>query len=264
MTNSGRRHSTAVELGAALALALALGPACTRTDNSAVARGEYYAAGQPDYDEFFVRVYRYQTETQSALELEKKQQSELARALGAPANTSGAALAAKIKERSADASVEEPIRAAAVSFKQLNEATSNADAVERLRVKAIDLDRQVDKAFWRDSQSKRSEVRENLADAQKILVLIGDKRKALADSSGALLAACEQTLRTNSAVANAAPAEPNPAPKKPARKRAPARSAAQSKPAAAAPAAKSSPAPAAKPEPAAKPAPAPAKADFEP
>ncbi len=244
----------------ALALCAASLPACAHNETSSVARGEYYAAGAPDYDEFFVHVYRYQTRTAEAIEHEKAVRAELARALGAKATSSSAELASVIKARGSDSSVEDALHKAAIASKELKDATSDGDAVDRLRVRAIDLDRQVDTAFWKEGQAKRSEVRKNLADAQKMLVLVGDKRRAVAEGAGTLLAACEPALHA-SAAPPSNPEATATSDEKP-KKKAPRKRSGGSKPAA--------PASTPKAKPAAEPAPAPApkapapKADFEP
>ncbi len=48
-----------------------------------MARGEYYAAGKPDYDEFFVKLHRHQLDTANALKVEQAARGELARVTGA-------------------------------------------------------------------------------------------------------------------------------------------------------------------------------------
>ncbi|HEV8247081.1 MAG TPA: hypothetical protein VGP93_14990, partial [Polyangiaceae bacterium] len=69
-------------MGRAL-LALALfASGCSHPETTSVARGEYFAAGQPDFDDFFVRVYRFQRDTAAALQTETDAHAELARALG--------------------------------------------------------------------------------------------------------------------------------------------------------------------------------------
>ena len=65
-----------------------------------------------------------------------------------------------------------------------NRMRSGHKELERLRVKGIELDGQIDTAFRLESPWKRDEVRENIADGQKIVTLMiarADEVEALSD-----------------------------------------------------------------------------------
>ena len=279
MTNSGRRLSSVVKV---LLCAALLSAACTRTETTQVARGEYYAAGHPDYDEFFVALYHFQVETAEVLEQEQSARAELARGLGAKSDKAKQ-LSPLLKQRAAELEQQgvkvvvtpgkspavevtgevpenqrkflDALRSSTAKLTSVAAATKGNEAVDRLRTRVSELDRQTDSAFQSEGSGKRSEVKANLTDAQKLLVLIADSRKQLAQSSGELLHELEQTF--------APPPPPPPAAEEeePKPKKAKKRSSARRGPAPA-PKPASAPAPAPAPKPAPKPA-AP-KADFEP
>jgi len=277
MTNSGRRLSS---VASALFCCALLTAACTRTDTTTVARGEYYAAGHPDYDEFFVSLYRFQVQTAEVIEREQEARRELAQALGAKTDQpkqlspllqqradelerQGVKVVVKpgqppSVEISGEPSEEQQkfltaLRSSIAKLGSVAASTRSNEGVDRLRARVGELERRTDSTFQAEGSAKQNEVRDNLTDAQKLLVLIGDSRKQLAQSSGQLLHDLEQAF---------APPPPPPPPPvaaeepKP-KKRPRARSARPPKPASA-----PAPPPAPAPKPAApKPAP---KADFEP
>ena len=280
MTNSGRRLSSAVK---ALILAALLGAACARTDTTTVARGEYYAAGHPDYDEFFVTLYRFQLETAEVLKEEQNARAELARGLGAKGDKPKQ-LSPLLKQRADELERQgvkvvlttaqpptieitgEPPEEQQMFLKALRDSTTRLgkvaasttsnEAVDQLSTRVAELERRSESAFHSEGEGKITEVKSNLNDAQKLLVLISDSRKKLSQSSSELLSAIGQTF--------AAPPPPPPPvveeePKPKPKKRAPRRSSAPAPKQASAPA----PAPAPAPKPAA-PKPAAPKPDFEP
>jgi hypothetical protein len=279
MTNSGRRLSTAAR---ALLLIALLGAACTRTDTTTVARGEYYAAGHPDYDEFFVSLYRFQLETAAALKEEQTARAELARGLGAKGDKPKQ-LSPLLKQRAEELqrqnvavmlkpgqpptleiSGEPPeeqrkfldaLRSSTSRLGGVAASTSGNEAVDQLSTRVAELERRSESAFHSEGESKISEVKSNLNDAQKLLVLISDSRKKLAQSSTELLGEIGQTFAAPPPPPPAVEEEPKPKPQK----RAPRRSSAPPPKQASVP--DPAPAPAPKPAP---PKPAAPKPDFEP
>jgi hypothetical protein len=307
MTNSGRRRSIAVDLsllGGVLGLLClsAASAGCTRQDTTPVARGEYYAAGKPDYDEFFVKLYRYQLDTANALKLEQAARDELARAVGAAPNAKPSEIAPNLQKMAGEleqAGVEvrfapsatpdgpelevkgepggahaarlEAVRAATRKLRSIETLAQSLSELDALRTRSIELDRDVDRVFWTDGAAKRSEVKSNLSDARELIALMSDRRKGIGQSSSELLALLEVTFKPKAPppqpVAEAEEDEPPKAKKqgRAANQRAstPKKGGARSKPANR-PAPKASAAAAApKPPPAPKPSAAP-KADFEP
>jgi hypothetical protein len=277
MTNSGPPRWSAAR---ALLFAALLGAACATSQATPVARGEYYAAGHPDYDEFFVSLYRQQLDTAKALELERSARAELAKGVGAKSDEAKQ-LSPLVKQRADTlerqglkvvvAPGKEPpveiqgepdgeqraflqsLSASTAKLGSVVAATTDTAAVDRLRSRISELEQRTDATFWSEGAGKRSEVKRNLSDAQKLLVVISDSRKELAERSGALLHELEAAFP---APAAAAPVAAEPAAKPKSKKRFPRRTS-SAQPATAAKPAAPKPAPAA-------PKPAAPKPDFEP
>ncbi len=230
MTNFGRRRSIAADSLRGVALGViclaAASGGCVQKDTTPVARGEYYAAGKPDYDEFFVKLYRHQLDTANALKLERAARDELARAVGAapaakpselgenlkkvvgeleqsgvevtlPNATAGAPeLEVKGEPKSEQAAQLEAIRAATRKLRSVEQlAREGATELDSLRTRSIELDREVDRVFWTDGAGKRSEVKNNLSDARELIALMSDSRKGVGQSSTELLALLQDTFK---------------------------------------------------------------------
>jgi hypothetical protein len=135
--------------------------------------------------------------------------------------------------------------------------------LDRLPVRALELERNVNEAFRLEGFGKAGEVRENLADARKVLDLLRPMLKSLDRDSAVLFDVLTSVLGVSAPEPPPPPSEPDPPqaeepepPKprpRPARRTPPA-SRATPKP----------PPPAAAPASPPKPAPGPAKPDFEP
>jgi hypothetical protein len=250
MTNFGRRRSIAADralrgiLLGALCLAAA-SSGCAHQDTTPVARGEYYASGKPDYDEFFVKLYRHQLDTANALKAEQAARSELAHAVGAAPNTKPSELApslqkmaGELEQSGVEVTVPAPSSGGALELEVRGEpkgdqakqieavrtATRMLRGLERmardggteldaLRTRSIELDREVDRVFWTDGAGKRAEVKNNLSDARELIALMNDSRKDLGQSSTQLLALLQVTFKSKEP-APVAEAEENEEPSK--------------------------------------------------
>jgi hypothetical protein len=235
MTNFGRRRSIAADslLGIALGVLCfaAASGGCAQKNTTPVARGEYYAAGKPDYDEFFVKLYRHQLDTANALKLEQAARDELARAVGAAPNAKASELGPNLEKMALEleqSGVEvtlpagasdggrelevkgEPKSDHAAQIEAVREATRKLRSVEQLarhgsteldalRTRSIELDREVDRVFWTDGAGKRSEVKSNLSDARELIALMNDSRKGVGRSSTELLAILQVTFKPKTA-----------------------------------------------------------------
>ena len=202
--------------------------ACAHHESTPVARGEYYAAGKPDYDEFFVKLYRHQLDTANALKVEQSARGELARVTGAapdakatdlgpnlqkmageleqagvevtvPARAPGAAapgVEVKGEPKGDQVAQVEAVRAATQKLLSLEQLARDGGAeLDALRTRSIELDREVDRVFWTDGAGKRTEVKNNLSDARELIALMNDSRKDLQQSSTQLLAVLQVSFK---------------------------------------------------------------------
>jgi hypothetical protein len=282
---------------------------------SAVAQGNYYASGNAEFDAFFIALYRLQVELAKAPERPSNARTALATRLGLNRAAPTEQILARAKEeatrlRNANvfmklelppASSAEPGTEVA-TLRTSESPASEADkallrelessttellrvqsvmaakkrALDQLRSQAVTIETQVDTAFRLEGPWKRSEVRENLSDAQKLITLMNSRTDEVAKEASKLLDPLREVLDTDDGrlsrraepVASEPVPDAKPAPKKskPATKTAPRSAPAATKPAApkpapAAPASDSDEVPSA---PKAPPPPAAPARDFEP
>ena len=189
---------------------------------SDVARGEYYAAGKPEFDSFFIVLHEKQVEllnapqepvearknlTQTvglapdasddslkerlAQELKKLANQGLRLRLDVPAPTS--TLDASATLFASDSNTSTPLRAALPQeatrlVRSRNSMQASKDDLEKLKVMGITLESKVDSSFRTDGPWKRDEVRKNLADGQKLLTLMQARAQEVIDLDQKLLA----------------------------------------------------------------------------
>jgi hypothetical protein len=206
-----------------------------------VAQGRYYSSGNPDYDEFFLRVYRLQFELKDGPDgverLVAELTSKLGLARGAPPRDLRVALAEKAKSfgsKGVTLRLERDVgggmqlrRAGTVTdadaalLDTLGRAVTAIDAVrdgigrwqrdlDTLPPRGIELDRGVDEAFWLEGRGKRSEVHENLADAQKVMGLMRSIVKDADTRSDQLSEVIVDVLGESVAPPPPPPSEPEP------------------------------------------------------
>ena len=262
---------------------------------SAVAQGKYFSTGNPDYDEFFVRLHRMQIDIGAAPDTLAKIRGGLARELElAPASATDAVRAAlttkaaAVGARGAKLEVAQnresksgprlvvsgtPAEADRAFVKVLEEALERLGELrerspawqrelEWLPPAGIALDGGIEAAFVSESRGTRDDVHQNLADAQKLVTLMTTRKREIDASSAELEEMFVKALgekRNEPPPPPAADAEPAAKPKPKARPT-------HRKPAAGGPAqAASKPAPASEAtEPAPKPKQGSARPDFEP
>jgi hypothetical protein len=310
----------------ALVLALAALPACQTLLPSGptnVAQGRYYSTGEPEYDDFFLRVYRLQLKLKDAPTRIGEPRQKVADSLevGPDPEDLRVALAKRAKDlqnrgiRFTVARPESPdkpptllvtgnptgkdfelrglLEAALKSAGELKlDVLGWTKELDELSARQTTLDGNVPEAFASRSEGQRTDVKNNLSDAQKIITLLGERTRDLDHATSDFLKAVTSALgetqvdtkaestadATSEPEKKEKPAKPaKPTPSKPAPKgKASAKPAPAPKPApaqkptpkpAAAPAAKpAAPKPAAEatPPPAPKPTQGTAKPDFEP
>jgi len=249
---------------------------------SDVARGEYYAAGKPEFDSFFIELHQKQVELLDAPNEPAAVRKSLAEAVGLTADASddslkdrwnqelkklaasGLRLRLEVPEPSAtldasatlyasETSTSTPLRAtlpqeATRLVRSRNRMLAAKAELDKLAVSGISLDGGIEQAFRTDGPWKRDEVRKNLGDGQKVITLMQSRAQDVADLDSKLLALVGAVATTDANLGKT-PAYVAPPPAEEtakSAKRAPATKSLSgvSRPA---PAAKPTPAPAAKP-----------------
>lgn len=186
-----------------------------------VARGEYYSAGKPAFDSFFIALYELQVELLAAPGALQQARRNLAHAVGLTAEASDESLASRLRQElkklesqglrlrlevpdspAADASAtlhaSESAVSSALRSKLPEEATRLVRSrnrmqltraqLEKLRVTGIQLETKVDAEFRVAGPWKRDEVRRNLADGQKLITLMQARAQEIEDQDKRLLA----------------------------------------------------------------------------
>jgi hypothetical protein len=282
---------------------------------SNVAQGKYYSSGNPQYDEFFIELYQLQLKMADSPRVPDAERQSLAQALTLSPETPTDGVADRLHEEAEKLSrsgirmrleqtpsedkpenASATIRASArpkdeasaaliskveTSATNLLRTTSEMKAalglLAKLEVNAINLDADVPKAFIAAHVGKQSEVKKNLADAQKLIVLMKARGDQVRTQCEELLARLAKAVDTDDGSLSAPQPEPAslaPSTANEPKKGAKAHAKPKAAPSAAAPSAAAKPKPAAPAKPAsedeapAKPAapskPAPPPKDFEP
>ncbi len=213
---------------------------------SDVARGEYYSAGQPDFDQFFIQLHRHQVALLRAPEEPREARGALARALGLTTEASDDSLSARVKqeakkladqgvrlrleipeaEASLDASatlhISNGVAAASLRPALPEQATrvvrsrsrslAATAELERLGVAGIGLEARIDSAFRTEGPWKRDEVRRNLADGQKLITVMLARSREVAEFDAKLLALLALAATTDANLGRAPATEVVPTP----------------------------------------------------
>jgi len=226
---------------------------------SVVARGEYYSAGKPEYDAFFISLHDKQVQLLAAPEAPKTAKKNLAQALGLTADASNDSLSRELGQElnklaaqglrvrldappasstldasatlyTSDTSTSTPLRSllpevATRLVRSRNHMLASKSELDKLRVTGITLEGQIDQAFRVDGPWKRNEVRKNLADGQKVITLMQARAQEIADDDTQLLAVLTSSANTGEnlgkSTAYASPAAPGDEPTKPGKRAAP-------------------------------------------
>jgi hypothetical protein len=237
-----------VSLKAVLLLTLGLISGCSvfaPKGPSDVARGEYYAAGKPAFDSFFIELHDKQVELLAApaepmnarkniaqsvaltpeasdeslrerldQELKKLASQGLRLRLDVPASTS--ALDASATLYASETSTSTPLRTtlpqeATRLVRSRNRMLASKLELEKLRVTGITLEGSVDDAFRVEGPWKRDEVRRNLADGQKVITLMQARAQEVADLDEKILTLLGEVASTDPNLGKAAsvPATPS-------------------------------------------------------
>ena len=208
-------------------LAALAAPACMpygQPEPSSVAQGRYFATGNPDYDEFFVQLFRLQVDLETTPQKLAAERTRLATAAAAPKDADAATFRTKLVEHV------NGLRARGVRFQYAREkevavlrvsgarpgaesdfgqalasavqTATNArrkspswhERVGQLPPRGVILEQNVEAAFVGQSRGTRSDVRQNLVDAQQLLVLMGPRLTRIDEQTNELYEALEAAL----------------------------------------------------------------------
>ena len=238
MSVIAKTKSTCTTLAASALLALACSiaslPACSifaARNQSTVAQGRYYAAGDPRYDEFFVGLFLLQVQMEQAPHLPELERLNLAHALGltpqassdevglrlheeaqklsrsglrmrldqSPSNEKPDSASAALrtnerpKDRQTTALIGQIETSATTLLRSMGELKQADDALDGLELAAGGLDASVDKDFAAAPAGKLDEVKKNLADSHKLIALMKVRAGEVRGESEQLLGDREQS-----------------------------------------------------------------------
>ena len=195
-----------------------------------VARGEYYAAGKPDFDRFFITLHELQVELLAAPSEPRQARQGLAQAVGLTAEASDDSLSSRLRlelnklesqglrvrlevpdspapDASATLHTSESATISPLRTKLPEQATrlvrsrnrmqQTRAQLEKLRVTGIQLETNIDAGFRTDGPWKRDEVRRNLSDAQKLITLMQARAQEVEDQDKKLLTLVATAVTTD-------------------------------------------------------------------
>lgn len=229
-----------MSLKAALLVTLGLASGCSLfapKGPSDVARGEYYAAGKPEFDSFFIVLHDKQVELLAAPQELSNARQNLTLALGLTADASDESLKERLSQElkklagqglrlrldvpaptpaldasttlyASETSINTPLRAALPQegtrlVRSRNRMLQSKLELEKLNVTGITLEGSVDQAFRVEGPWKRDEVRRNLADGQKVITLMQARAQEVADLDQKLLSLLTEVVSTDPSLGKA-------------------------------------------------------------
>ena len=238
-------------LGAALALCALAGagsPACSVFESkgpSSVAQGKYYAAGNAQYDQFFITLFDLQVALADATKVPERERAALAQAVGLSAQSPSNAIAEHLKDeaqklvragvrvRLEQSPVPDDPQKSAVSvhstsplqgpgkdllgkveasttnlLRVLTQMVKNQETLRKLEVNVLSLEANLDSTFQSKGLFKRDEVRKNLTDAERVITLMKARCEDVRNESSRLLASVEQSVTTDESAGRAPPPPP--------------------------------------------------------
>lgn len=222
----------------ALTCSLSALPACSlfaARNQSTVAQGRYFAAGDPHYDEFFVGLFLLQVQMEQAPHLPELERLNLAYALGLTPQASSEEVGQRLheealklsrsglrmrldqnpssekpdaasaalrtserpKDRPTSALIAQIETSATTLLRSLGELKQADDALDGLELAAGGLDASVDKDFAAAPAGKLDEVKRNLADAHKLIALMKARAAQVRGESEDLLATVSKAVNTD-------------------------------------------------------------------
>jgi hypothetical protein len=245
-----------VSLKASIVLAAALLGGCSvfaPQGPTEVARGEYYSAGRPAFDSFFIRLHELQVELLTAPAEPQQARQSLAQAVGLTAEASDDSLSSRLRQElkklesqglrvrleipdspapdasatlhTSESATASPLRTklpeqATRLVRSRNRMQQTRAQLEKLRVTGIQLETNVDAEFRTDGPWKRDEVRRNLADGQKLITLMQARAQEIEDQDKKLLTLVATAVTTDPNLGEAVDSSPPPPeePRKPSKR----------------------------------------------
>jgi hypothetical protein len=223
-----------VSLKVALLVSLALVSGCgvfAPSGPSDVARGEYYAAGKPEFDSFFIVLHEKQVQLLGAPGEPAEARKNLTQIVGLTPDASDDSLRERLAQElkklagqglrvrldvpapSATIDASATLYATDTSTVSLLRTTLSQEAtrlvrsrnrlldskteLEKLNVMGITLESKVDTSFRTDGPWKRDEVRKNLTDGQKLITLMQARAQDVVDLDQKLLALLTDVASTD-------------------------------------------------------------------
>lgn len=205
-------------------LVFALSSACALLQPSGptdVARGEYYAAGKPEYDTFFIQLHQLQVDLLAAPDEPKAVRTELTKAAGLTPEASDDSLSGRLSQElkklanqglrvrlevpapssaldasatlhTSESALSTPLRSslpqqATRLVRSRNRMLASKEQLQKMAVTGIQLEGSVDQAFRVEGPWKRDEVRRNLTDGQKVITLMAARAQEVLDQDQKLL-----------------------------------------------------------------------------
>ena len=231
-----------------LMLTLAAASGCSLLGSngpSEVARGEYYAAGKPEFDSFFIALHEKQVALLAAPGEPADARKNLTQIMGLSADASDDSLKDRLSQElkklasqglrvrlevpepsltldasatlyASDSANAAPLRATLTQeatrlVRSRNRMVAGKAELEKLTVTSITLEGSVDQAFRVDGPWKRDEVRKNLDDGQKLITLMQARAQEVIDLDQKLLGLLVEVASTDPNLGKA-PAYVPPAP----------------------------------------------------
>jgi len=224
---------------------------------SEVAKGEYYSAGRPEFDSFFIELHGLQVALVTAPNEPAEARRSLTHALGLPPAASDEALRQQLSDKlrelasqglrvrlevpeptpaldasavlhTSESSTPSPLRdllpeQATRLVRSRNSLLSTKAQLEKMLASAIGLQAQVDAAFRTAGVWKRDEVRKNLEDAQKVMALMQARASEVLEQDEKLLGLLQAAASTDPTLGKSAAETPTVEPRRPPRRTGPAR-----------------------------------------
>jgi hypothetical protein len=226
-----------VSLKAALLITLGLTSGCSLLapkGPSEVARGEYYAAGKPEFDSFFIELHDKQVALLAAPAEPSDARKNIAQAVGLTPDASDDSLSERLSQElkklagqglrvrldvpepspaldasatlfASETSTSTPLRSALPQeatrlVRSRNRLLATKAELDKLQVSGITLDGSIDQAFRTDGPWKRDEVRKNLSDGQKLITLMQARAQEVVEQDQKLLKLLASSASTDASL----------------------------------------------------------------
>jgi hypothetical protein len=222
-----------VSLKSSIFVAAALAFGCSLLGSSGptkVAQGEYYSAGRPEFDSFFIELYQLQVELLDAPNEPRDARRNLTKTVSLTAEASDESLSKALSDEAKklaaqglrlrlDVPAPTPEPGASVTLHASDGGTSPLRSslsieatrvvrsrsrmlavtaqMQELSVKCLGLEGKVEPAFRTEGPWKRGDVRRNLADGQKLISVMQARAKDVAASDEKLLSLLAAALTTD-------------------------------------------------------------------